>query len=141
MKILLLSALLSFLLAGPALAAGPGRRSRLADPELAEPRPNLELQQLASQRTAYLADALHLRFAQARQLYGPTHEKLQQLCWLEDATPTTKAGAAARAAAKAEAEATYHRCLRQVLSASQYTALIRLESQRPALVATATSHR
>lgn len=141
MKALLLSTLLSFLLAGPALAAGPGRHSCLTDPELAEPRPNLDLLQLASQRTIYLADVLHLRFAQARQLYGPTYEKLQQLCWLEDATPTTEAGVAARAAAKAEAEATYYQCLRRVLSAGQYTALIRLESQAPVLAATVTRHR
>lgn len=141
MKVLLISTLLLFLLAGPVLAAGPGRHSCLADPELAEPRPNPELQQLASQRTAYLADVLHLRSAQARQLYGPTYEKLQQLCWLEDDTPTTKAEVAARTAAKAEAQAAYHQCLRRVLSAGQYMVLIRLESQGPTLAATAIRRR
>ncbi|MCI1186923.1 hypothetical protein MON38_05785 [Hymenobacter sp. DH14] len=126
--------LLASLMLRLSMPHGPaGHAARLG--EFEKPVPTVDsLQAAATRRTAYLADALQLRYAQTLQVKRSTHAQLQALDSLRFAAPAAY-DAPAQQAAIAGIGAGYQRALARTLTAAQYEALLRLEApEAPAAV-------
>lgn len=118
---------------------GPaGQVARLSERENAAPAVD-SLQAAAARRTAYLADALQLRYAQALRVKHSTSAKLQALDALRFAAPEAL-DAPARQVAIVGIGADYQLALARTLTTAQYAALLRLEAPEvPAVLAFTTS--
>jgi hypothetical protein len=82
----------------------------------------------AASHAAYLADVLHLGRGQALRLWGAAAVRQRELYAAETETAGTASATAAQAV-----ETRYQHRLTQVLSASQYSALLALDDTTPAL--------
>ena len=105
------------------LSAPHGPAARVSEHETATPSVD-SVQVAANRRTAYLADALQLRYNQMRRVQRSTRATLQAL----DSLRFASLDAPARQAATAGIEAGYQRALARTLTAGQYGTLRWLEA-------------
>ena len=115
---------------------GPtGHAARAGERETATPSVD-SVQVAAARRTAYLADALQLRYSQTQRVQRSTSATLQAL----DSLRFAALDAPARQAATAGIEASYQRALARTLTAGQYAALRQLETpETPEVVVVAAN--